>query len=116
MPRVLTVSRVTVAEGREAEYLDTVRKLAALASQRGQHLWVFRHPGRRGQFLEFSESASEMSHRSRASRIGEESKLEARLQSLATYAPDAWDLWEEVPFGSLAAGGGVGAPPATPRD
>jgi hypothetical protein len=110
MPRVLTVSRVTVAEGREAEYLDTVRRLAALGVQRGQHLWVFRHPTRPGQFLEFSESASEMSHRTRASRIGEESKLEARLKSLAAYAPDAWEMWEEVPLGSLAAGGG--APPA----
>jgi hypothetical protein len=114
MPRVLTVSRVTVAEGREAEYLETIRRLAAIASPRGQHLWVFRHPARPGQFLEFSESASEMSHRSRASRVGEESKLEARLRSLATYAPDAWDLWEEVSLGSLAAGGG--APPSAPSD
>lgn len=112
MARVLTVSRVTVAGGREAEYLETVRRLAALAGQRGQHLWIFRHPDRPGQFLEFSESPSEMSHRSRASRVGEESKLEARLQSLATYAPDAWDLWEEVPLGSLAVGGD--GPPSAP--
>ena len=55
-----------------------------------------------------------MSHRTRASRVGEESKLEARLKSLAAYAPDAWEMWEEVPLGSLAAGGGTppGAPPA----
>jgi hypothetical protein len=30
--------------------------------------------------------------------LPEEVKLERRLQGLATYAPDAWDLWTEVPL------------------
>jgi len=37
-----------------------------------------------------------MSHRAQASRLPEEIQLEKRLQSLATYAPDAWELWSEV--------------------
>jgi hypothetical protein len=41
-----------------------------------------------------------MSHRAQASRLPEETKLEKKLQSLVTYAPDAWELWSEV---SLAA-------------
>jgi hypothetical protein len=114
MPRVLTVSRVTVADGREAEYLEIIGRLAALATKRGQHLWVFRHPTRAGQFLEFSESASEMSHRTRASRVGQEMRLESALRSMVTYAPDSWELWAEVPLGTLATGGG--APPSPQPD
>jgi len=30
-------------------------------------------------------------------RLPEEITLEKRLQALATYAPDAWELWSEVP-------------------
>jgi hypothetical protein len=41
-----------------------------------------------------------MSHRAQASRLPEEIKLEKKLQSLVTYAPDAWDLWNEVPLGA----------------
>ena len=39
-----------------------------------------------------------MSHRAQASRLPEELKLEKQLQGLATYAPDAWELWSEVPL------------------
>ena len=98
MPRALSVSRVTVSTANEAEYLHTVTRLAALLERRGQRLWVFRSPGRPGTFLEFNESPSPMSHRSRASRTGDELSLEMKLQTLAAYAPDAWDLWEEIPL------------------
>ena len=53
-------------------------------------------------FLEFSESATEMSHRAQASRLPEELKLEKKLQALATYAPDAWDLWTDVALAAEA--------------
>ena len=98
MPRNLSVSRVTVAAENEAEYLATVHKLAGLVERRGQRLWVFRSVQTPHTFVEFSESPTVLSHRVRASRTGEELKLEMRLQSLAHYAPDAWDLWEEVRF------------------
>jgi len=103
MPKTLSVSRVTVSGGNEAAYLATVRQLAAVLERRGQRLWVFRNPDHPGAFLEFSESPSLMSHRARASRTGDELALEAKLQSLATYAPDAWELWEEVPLSSAHA-------------
>ena len=92
------MSRVTVAAANESEYLRTVTRLAAILERRGQRLWVFRSPDRPGTFLEFNESPSPMSHRSRASRTGDELSLEMKLQTLASYAADAWDLWEEVPL------------------
>lgn len=98
MPRALTVSRVTVVAGKEEEYLAIVAELAALLERRGQQLWVFRNPRQPGQFLEFSESPSPMSHRSRASRTGDELKLERRLSAVAEYAHDAWEMWAEVPL------------------
>ncbi len=97
MARVLTVSRVTVRPGCEDAYLQTVHALAALCRSRGQRLWVFRSTSDPAGFLEFSESPTHASHRSRASRTDYELKLERKLRELATYAPDAWDLWEEVP-------------------
>ena len=48
MARTLTVSRVRVRAGQEAEYLAAVRELAALHAGRGRHLWVFRRAGRSG--------------------------------------------------------------------
>ncbi|HKV73651.1 MAG TPA: hypothetical protein VJN95_03965 [Gemmatimonadales bacterium] len=98
MPRALTVSRVTVAAGKEEEYLAAVAELAVLLERRGQNLWVFRNPRKAGQFLEFTESPSPISHRSRASRTGEELKVERRLAAVAEYAADAWELWSEVPL------------------
>ena len=96
MPRALSVSKVTVLPEHEAEYLSTIQRLSVLADRRGQHVWVFRSVKQPHTFLEFSESPSEMSHRSRASRTGDELKLELRLQAIATYAQDAWELWEEI--------------------
>jgi hypothetical protein len=97
MPRALTISRVTVPAEHEAEYLATLQRLAGVAAKRGQHLWVFRSRAHAHTFVEFSESPSEMSHRSRASRTQAELRLEQRLQQLATYAPDSWEMWEEIP-------------------
>ena len=96
MPRALSVSRVSVRAGADAEYLAAVGELARLAAARGWHLWVFRRPGRPGQYLEFSESGSPERHRSVASRPEDEQRLEERIRAVAEYEPGAWDLWEEV--------------------
>ena len=100
MPKVLTASRVRVPAANEVDYFATLRELCQFAEARGQRIWVFRNARDPRLFIEFSESQTEMSHRAQASRLPEETKLEKRLQSLVTYAPDAWELWSEV---SLAA-------------
>ena len=96
MPKVLTAARVRVPANHEQEYFAALRELTSFAEARGQRIWLFRSATDPQLFLEFSESATEMSHRAQASRLPEEIKLERKLQSLATYAPDAWDLWTEV--------------------
>jgi hypothetical protein len=96
MPRVLTVARVTVTPGAEEEYVRTVHALAEIGRGRGQRLWLFRSSERPFSYIEFCESRTELSHRARASRTEVEAKLEERLRVIASYAPDAWDLWEEV--------------------
>lgn len=96
MARTLTVSRVRVRPGAEPEYLAAVTALAALAEHRGWHLWVFRAPGDARLFLECSESRSAETHRVRAERPDDERRLEERIREVATYQPEAWDLWEEV--------------------
>jgi len=97
-PRVLTASRVRVPATSEVDYFATLRDLRRYAEARGQKIWVFRSAADPQLFIEFSESPTEMSHRAQASRLPEELKLEKHLQSLVTYAPDAWDLWTEVPI------------------
>jgi hypothetical protein len=97
MPRVLTISRVTVTPGHEAEYVRTVHQLAEFVRGRSQNLWLFRDPAVAGSYIEFSESRTEMAHRVRASRTDLEERLERRLREIAEYAPGAWDLWTEVP-------------------
>jgi hypothetical protein len=96
MARTLTVSRVSVRPGSEIEYLAAVRELSRLAESRGWHLWVFRRPDGAGDFLEFSESRSRETHRAIARRPEDERALEERIRAVAAYAPDAWELWEEV--------------------
>ena len=96
MPRALSVSRVRVRDGAEAEYLASVRELAALAERRGWHLWVFRRPDQPGLYLEFSESRTPDAHRSVAPRPDDERRLEERIRAVAAYEPGAWDLWEEA--------------------
>ena len=102
MATVLTASRVRVPPANESQYLATLRELTQFAEARGQRIWLFRSALDPSLFIEFSESRSEMSHRAQASRLPEELKLEKRLQSLATYAPDAWELWTEVPLAAAA--------------
>jgi hypothetical protein len=97
MPRVLTISRVTVAPEHEAEYVRAVHELAEIARRRAQNVWLFRNPGVAGSYIEFSESRTEIAHRVRASRTDLEERLERRLREIAEYAPGAWDLWTEVP-------------------
>jgi hypothetical protein len=96
MPRALSVSRVRVRAGADAEYLAAVRELAGLATERGWHLWVFRRPDRPGVYLEFSESRSAETHRAVAPRPEDERRLEERIRAVADYEPGAWELWEEV--------------------
>src|SRR5213083_3641800 len=102
MPKVLTASRLRVPAANEADYVATLRDLCQFADARGQRIWVFRNARDPRLFIEFSESATEMSHRAQASRLPEEIKLERRLQALATYAPDAWELWSEVPVATAS--------------
>ena len=96
MPRVLTVSRVRVGEGSEAEYLAAVRELAALHEARGRHLWVFQRAGRPGSYLECSESRDAESHRATIALPEDERRIEARIRAVAVYESGSWDLWEEV--------------------
>ena len=96
MPKVLTAARVRVPAQNETEYVNTLRELSQFAEARGQRIWLFRNAKDPRLFIEFSESPTEMSHRAQASRLPEELQLEKRLQALATYAPDAWELWSEV--------------------
>ena len=102
MARVLTASRVRVPAASEADYLATLRELCQYADARGQRIWLFRNAKDPRLFIEFSESPTEMSHRAQASRLPEEIKLERRLQTIATYAPDAWELWSEVPVATAS--------------
>jgi hypothetical protein len=96
VPRTLTVSRVRVPPGREAEYLAAVGELAALQQARGRRLWLFRRAGQPGLFLECSESADGDTHRAVAPPPEDERRLEARIRAVAAYEPGSWDLWEEV--------------------
>jgi hypothetical protein len=96
VPRTLTVSRVRVRDGSEAEYLAAVAELAALHEARGRHLWLFRRAGRPELFLECSESRDADSHRSMAPPAEDERRLEARIRAVAEYESGSWDLWEEV--------------------
>jgi hypothetical protein len=96
MARTLTVSRVRVRAGAEAEYLGCARELARLAEGRGWHLWVFRRPDDSGVFLEFRESRSRETHPVAAGRPADERVLEARIRAVAEYASGADELWEEV--------------------
>lgn len=103
MTRCLSISRARVAPAREAEYLATVRDLARELGRRGQHLWLFRSETDPRTYVEFSESGSTAAHRTRASRLPREQALESRLRTLVTYAPDAWERWDEVPLDAAPA-------------
>ena len=96
MARTLTVSRVRVRPDAEPDYLAAVRELAALAQDRGWHLWVFRSTGEPGLFLECIESRSAERHPAIAERPPDERRLEERLRLFGTRDAGASDLWEEV--------------------
>ena len=96
MTRVLTVSRVTVLPEYEVEYIGTIHALAEIGRARGQSLWLFKSAEVAHTYLEFSESRTEMSHRSRASRTDMEIRLERRLSVIAQYNQGSSELWEEV--------------------
>jgi hypothetical protein len=98
MARALSVSRATVSRENLPAYLAALGALAVSLQARGQSVWLFRHPTLRDSFLEFSESASPETHRSRAPRDPAEAALELRLRGLAAYADDAGTLWEAVPM------------------
>src|SRR6059036_3421085 len=102
MAKVLTAARVRVPSQNETEYVNTLRELFQFAEARSQRIWLFRNAKDPQLFIEFSESPTEMSHRAQASRLPEEIKLERRLQAVGTYAPDAWELWTEVPLTAAA--------------
>lgn len=96
MPRALTASRATVPSEREAEYVDTLTRLAVRRRARGGRLWLFRDAGTPGAFLEFHESPSPREHLARRASDTEEASLERRLESIASYAPGGQVVWEEV--------------------
>src|SRR5205809_7597529 len=102
MPQVPTARGVIVPTERETEYVNTLGWQSQSAGSRGQKIWLYRNAEDPRLFIEFSESPTEMSHRAQASRLPEEIKLERRLQALATYAPDAWELWSEVPVATTS--------------
>src|SRR5262245_30345690 len=99
MSRALSVARVQVSPANEPEYLALLAELARRVRSRRPSLWLFRRPEQRDTFIEISESATREQHRSQAQRDEREQALEARLQVVATYAPDADDLWEAVSLG-----------------
>ena len=97
MARALTVTRVRVAEGRQAEWLAALAELERLERTEGRRLWVFRHPDERDVFLEFSECGDRARHRAAAPAAGA-AALEGRLRELASYDGTGSVLWDEVPL------------------
>ena len=85
MTRALAIARVTVPPEQEAAYLAGAGALAATLRVRGQHLWVFRHPSRPGDFLEFRESGDDAAHTASAPTPAE-GRLTQALRDLATAA------------------------------
>jgi hypothetical protein len=96
MARVLTVSRVRVPAANEADYVATLRALGQLAETRGERLWLFRSATDPRLFIEFAESATETGRPQ--APLPEELALKAHLRGTVTYAPDAYDPWNEVPL------------------
>ena len=98
MPRTLTVSRVRVRAGREAEYLAAVRELAALHAARGRRaVGVPPRAGRAGA-VPGVQRERRRGERTAPWRVPpeDERRLEARIRAVAEYEDGAWDLWQEV--------------------
>jgi len=92
MARVLMAARVRVPDGVRNEWLGVAGRLSRAYAARGQHVWVFRHPGDPELHLEFREASS----REHLAPVGaEEAALDARLASLGRY--EHTDVvWESV--------------------
>ena len=91
MGRALTVARAMVPAAGEGEYRAVLAELAAVARARGARFWAFRSRNDPGAFLEFLETDD----RSAGARPHEELALERRLRQIATYGPDAEQVWDE---------------------
>ena len=92
MARVLMAARVRVPDGVRAEWIVAAGRLSRHYAARGQHVWVFRHPGDPELHLEFREASS---REQLAPAAAEEVALDARLASLGRY--EHTDVvWESV--------------------
>ena len=91
MGRTLTVARAMVPAACEREYTGLLAELEAVVRRRGARFWAFRSRSDPGAFLEFLEADGA----SAGARPHEEIALERRLRALATYGPDAEQVWDE---------------------
>lgn len=92
MARVLMAARVRVPDEVRNEWIGAAGQLSRAYAARGQHVWVFRHPGDPELHLEFREASS---RELLAPAGGAEAALDARLASLGRY--EHTDVvWESV--------------------
>ncbi len=96
MARRLTAARAAVPPGDRAAYLEAVTALAAHHRRHGGHFWLFEGADRRGEFLEFAESAGGLP--------AVEPALRDRLAALARYDPARDAEWLEVPLADSTGG------------
>ena len=94
MARTLTAARAMVRPEDEPGYLGLLAERAEAARRRGARFWIFRNRSTPGAFLEFTETADDRA----GARSAEEIEIEGRMRELAMYAPDAEELWEELPL------------------
>ena len=92
MSRVLMAARVRVPEAVRGEWVGVAGRLARAYAGRGQHMWVFRHPGDPELHLEFREGANA----AELVPVGvDETDLDGRLATLGAY--EHTDVvWESV--------------------
>ena len=92
MARVLMAARVRVPAAVRGEWIGVAGRLARAYAGRGQHMWVFRHPGDPELHLEFREGSNAASL---APVSADELALDGRLASLGAY--EHTDVvWESV--------------------
>jgi hypothetical protein len=94
MARRLSARWVRLADGRDAEYLATLRIVKAGVLRAGGHFWLFRHPVLRDVFLEFRERPGDPPPAT--DQDAALAAAERRLLELAEYTPDAEVSWEEI--------------------
>ena len=94
MSRVLMAARVRIPEAARGEWVGVAGRLARAYAGRGQHMWVFRHPGDPELHLEFREGATAAA----LVPVGaDETALDGRLATLGAYEPTDV-IWESVPL------------------